>query len=67
MIQRRKERAYEQAYRFYVTDSLRLIPQCQYIKDRYADLTREHEDIDEKAIVAHVVETVRGVEDGDIT
>lgn len=67
MVQRRKERAIEQAYRIYVTDSLRAIPQGQYIKGRFFDLTREHEDIDEKAIVAHVVSKVRGVEDGDIT
>ena len=54
-LTRRRERAREMAYRVYVTDSLRMAPQGQYLSRRYADLIRPRQEIDADAIIDHVL------------
>ena len=54
-VARARERAVTEAYRVYVTDTLRMSPQGQYPSKRYADLMRPRQEIDADAIIDHVL------------
>lgn len=53
-VARFKQRGHEAAYRTYVTESLRNIPQGKYIRTPYVEAIRPREEIDVKQISAHV-------------
>lgn len=55
MVQRRRMREVELAYRIFVTDALRNIPQAKYSTERWFDMLKPHEDIDVDDIIDHVV------------
>ena len=50
-----EERA-EEAYRVYVTDSLKLSGEGKYISERFHDLMHPPEEIDAEAIIDDVIE-----------
>jgi len=54
-LERRKQRMQELSYRIYVTDSLRMAPQGQYMSRRYADVIKPRQEIDADAIIEHVL------------
>jgi hypothetical protein len=59
-LARRRERSKLAAYRVYVTESLRLIPQSKYIPHELEYYLTPHEDIDAEAIIDKVFSAVTG-------
>lgn len=52
------DRQRDEAFRIYVTDSIRALAKGSYIQTRYCDLFVEHEEIDVESTIKHVSDSL---------